>query len=61
MLVTYGILVMLVICDVVGRALAQILGGIEVMKFDNVGNLLFLLDELWLEFWGVLGHMWVTC
>ena len=57
MLVTYGILAILVICDVVGRALAQILGGIEVMKFDNVGNLLFLLDELWLEFWGVLGHM----
>ena len=51
MLVAYGILAMLVICDVVGRILVSILGALKLWSFANVGNLWCLLDELWLEFW----------
>ena len=42
---------MLVICDVVGRTLAWILGALKLWSFGNVGNLWCLLDELWLAFW----------
>ena len=53
MLVAYGILATLVICNVVGWVLAWILGALKSWNFGNVGNLWCLLD--------VLGHMCFTC
>ena len=53
MLVAYGILATLVICNVVGWVLAWILGALKSWNFGNVGNLWCLLD--------VLRHMCFTC